>query len=104
MPLENLGPAVELAKYDNIAIRVLVVACGVFILANVAQWIAAIKREEKHAKNIADLVAKFEEVNNNAWSYVSKISDAVKEAASKIEKLLDRDLIDRAHGRDKPHP
>ncbi len=100
MPLDNLEPALALAKYENIAIRVLVVACGVFILANMAQWWAAIKREDKHAQQISELTAKFEEVQKNAWSYVSKISDAVKQAADKIEKLLDRDLVDRSRGRD----
>jgi hypothetical protein len=100
MPLENLNSLTELTKAENIAIRALAWGYAPLILAIIAQWVAAWKKEDKHAQQIADLIAKFEEVNNNAWSYVSKISDAVKEAATKIEKLLDRDLVDRAGRRD----
>jgi hypothetical protein len=90
MQAEALQQAAELAKYDNIAIRVLVVSNVVFIAANIAQWFAARVTKDEYRKDIKELAAKFDLGVANAFSYVDRISEVVEKATVKLELLLDR--------------
>lgn len=90
MPLENLDTLADLARDKSIAIRVLAWGYAPLLTAIVAQWLAAIKAKDEYRKDIKQLSDKFDEGLKNAFSYISKFSDALKQATTKLEIMLDR--------------
>jgi len=76
--MDSLKLLQMLASNENIAISVLSIMCILLIAGNIAQFIYGRKdRQQISSTHREDM--------KNAWLYVAKLSDTLKEAATNIE-------------------
>lgn len=88
MALESIQPLADLAANDNIAIKTMatVLYCAAVIIAGLCAYI--IFQGKMHREDVKQLTASHEAGEKEAWSHVSKISEAIKSFSEKVTYAL----------------